>query len=114
MVESKSEKLLGVILSNDLTWKEHYHGENWKEEGENDIGLIPRLSQRVGIRRKISKHMSKKRLKMFFEGIFYSKLNYCLPVFFMYLGWTATGTPPPGAPPSLRRTTGRFKCHKIQ
>ena len=31
--------------------------------------------------RKISRYVSKTRLKLFAEGIFYSKLNYCLPVY---------------------------------
>ena len=31
--------------------------------------------------RKISKYMNQKNLKYFASGIFYSKLNYCLPVF---------------------------------
>ena len=28
--ETKSEKLLGVIINNELTWKEHLHGETWR------------------------------------------------------------------------------------
>ena len=79
--ETKSEKLLGIIINNELTWKEHLHGEGWREEGENAMGLIPQLSQRVGILRKLAKYVSGGRLKMFAEGMFYSKLNYCLPVF---------------------------------
>ena len=79
--ETKSEKLLGIIINNELTWKEHLHGESWREEEDNAMGLIPQLSQRVGILRKLSKYVSGKRLKLFAEGIFYSKLNYCLPVF---------------------------------
>ena len=31
--------------------------------------------------RKISKYMSKERLQFFSQGLFYSKLSYCLPVF---------------------------------
>ena len=79
--ETKSEKLLGIIINNELTWKEHLHGEGWREEGENAMGLIPQLSQRVGILRKLAKYVSGGRLKMFSEGMFYFKLNYCLPVF---------------------------------
>ena len=31
--------------------------------------------------KRLSKYMSKEKLKYFSNGIFYSKLNYCLPVF---------------------------------
>lgn len=79
--ETRSEKLLGVIINNELTWKEHLHGEKWREGNLNTPGLIPQLSQRLGILRKLSRIVSKRRLKLFAEGIFYSKLNYCLPVF---------------------------------
>ena len=78
--ETRSEKLLGIIINNELTWKEQLYGETWREE-DNAPGLIPQLSQRVGILRRLSKCMSRSRLKIFAEGIFYSKLNYCLPVF---------------------------------
>ena len=79
--ETRSEKLLGVIINNELTWKEHLHGEKWRQDNLNTPGLIPQLSQRLGILRKLSRIVSKRRLKLFAEGIFYSKLNYCLPVF---------------------------------
>ena len=75
VVESVSEKLFRVIVNNELTWKAHLYGD---EENE---GLVPQLSQRVGILKQLSKHMSKNRLKQFAAGIFYSKLSYCLPVF---------------------------------
>ena len=41
--QSESEKLLGVVMSDDLTWKKHLHGN-----GETK-GLIQQLSQRVGM-----------------------------------------------------------------
>ena len=81
VMETRSEKLLGVIINNELTWKEHLYGETWRVGGQNSVGLIPQLSQRVGILKKLSKYVSKERLKLFSNGIFYSKLNYCLPVF---------------------------------
>ena len=73
--ESLCEKLLGVRINNELTWKAHLYGDASTE------GLITQLSKRVGILSKLSKHMNKTRIKQFAAGIFYSKLNYCLPVF---------------------------------
>ena len=75
IIESSSEKLLGLVLNNRLTWKNHLYGD------VNNQGLIPQLSKRLGMIMKISKYMKKEKLKNFAAGIFYSKLNYCLPVF---------------------------------
>ena len=60
-----------------MTWHEHLYGEDWRPVGENSPGLIPQLSQTLGILKKLSKYTSKKKLKMLTEGIFYSKLSYC-------------------------------------
>ena len=79
--ESKSEKLLGVIINNQMTWQEHLYGEDWRTEEDNNPGLIPQLSQRFGILRKLAQHSSKKTLKMLTAGLFYSKLSYCLPLY---------------------------------
>ena len=73
--ESESEKLLGLILNNELTWRNHLYGDN------SNKGLIPQLSGRIGIMKQLSKHMSREKLQYFANGIFYSKLNYCLAVF---------------------------------
>ena len=75
IIETDSEKLLGVVINNELTWKNHLHGD------EEHQGLIPQLSTRLGILKKLSSRMSRERLKMFASGIFYSKLSYCLPVY---------------------------------
>ena len=57
--ETESEKLLGVVINNELTWKNHLYGDN-----ENE-GLVPQLSKRIGILKKLSSRMSKERLKLF-------------------------------------------------
>ena len=72
---SNCEKLLGVMIDDDLTWRSQLHGE-----GENE-GLIVQLSKRLGIMKQLKKYMSKDKLKLFANGIFYSKLIYCLPAF---------------------------------
>ena len=73
--ESSSEKLLGLVLSNKLTWKAHLYGD------EENMGLVQQLNRRVGMLKRLSKFMSKEKLKYFSTVIFYSKLSYCLPVF---------------------------------
>ena len=75
VTETSSEKLLGVVINNELTWKNHLYGDL-----END-GLIAQLGRRIGMMKKMAKYMSNENLKYFASGIFYSKLNYCLPVF---------------------------------
>ena len=79
--ETKSEKLLGILINNNFTWKEHLYGETWRQCEKNQPGLIPQLSQRLGILKKISQTASKEKLRMIAQGIFYSKLGYCLPLF---------------------------------
>ena len=82
VADSKSEKLLGLVVSNDLSWKQYLYGEKWRQEKkENFPGLIPQLSQRVGMLSKLVKMVPKARFKMLSEGIFKSKLLYCLQVF---------------------------------
>ena len=78
--DTKSEKLLGLILNNNLSWKEYLYGESWRTD-DNARGLIPQLSQRTGILSKIVKTMPYNRFKQVCSGLFYSKLMYCLQVF---------------------------------
>ena len=53
VIESSSEKLLGLVINNQLTWKNHLYGDK-----EHD-GLIPQLRKRVGMLKRLSKYMSK-------------------------------------------------------
>ena len=75
--DNKSEKLLGVILNEKLTWQEHLHGIKWRKEGENSPLLIPRLPSRFGILKKLSRSASKRNLSILTNYLFYCKLSYC-------------------------------------
>ena len=48
--ETNSEKLLGVIINNRLSWKDHLYGD------EDNSGLISQLKQRVGTLKRLSKY----------------------------------------------------------
>ena len=58
-----------------MTWEHHLYGS------EEHRGLIPKLSQRAGIIRKLSFIMPKDKLKTIAEGIFFSLMNYCIEIF---------------------------------
>ena len=77
--ESHSEKLLGLIVNNELSWKDHLYGENWREEG-NAQGLLPQLAQRVGLLSQIVHRVSKASFNSISNGLFTSKLIYCIQV----------------------------------
>ena len=80
--ETESEKLLGLIINGDLTWKHYLYGEKWRKEKEDNFpGLIPKLIKRVGLLKHLRNKMNDKTFKMITNGIFSSLLNYCLPVF---------------------------------
>ena len=106
--ESHSEKLLGIIVSEDLSWKKHLYGEQWREE-DNAPGLIPQLSQRVGLLSQLSNRLSKTGFNSVSNGIFNSKLNYCCQVFGNTWGYDTNDT-------SQRRFTAFTKndCHRLQ
>ena len=78
--ETRSEKILGITFSNDLTWKHHIYGEPEKPKQERNEGLLKTLSKRVGIFCRVAQYADKKKLRMLAEGIFYSKLSFGLPL----------------------------------
>ena len=78
--ETKSEKLLGLVVNNEFTWREYLYGESWRERKEdNFIGLIPKLSKRIGLLKRVKKFMKRDTFEKIADGIF--TYNYCLPVF---------------------------------
>ena len=74
ILESSSEKLLGVIVNNTLTWKNHLHGNDEEE------GLIKNLSKRVNMLKKLRKYLPDHKFKSTVSGLFLSKLSYCITV----------------------------------
>ena len=78
--DTKSERLLGLTVNNEMTWTEFLHGEKWRTE-DNCPGLIPQLNQRVGLLKKFVHLMPKTKFNHFCNGLFHSKLTYCLQVF---------------------------------
>ena len=78
--DSKSERLLGLTVNNQLTWSEYLYGEQWREK-DNAIGLITQLNKRVGLLSKLVNMMPIEKFKLLCNGLFYSKLLYCLQVF---------------------------------
>ena len=78
--ETSDEKLLGIVMSNNLTWNSHLYGN--KLTGKDKIiGLIPKLSQRVGMLAELNKFMTRKQFSSACDGLFTSCLLYCLPLF---------------------------------
>ena len=78
--ETRSEKILGVVFSNDLTWHHQLYGEPEKPKENRTEGLLTTLSKRVGIFRKLAKYAKGTMLKSLAQGIYYSKLFYSLPM----------------------------------
>ena len=75
VTESTSERLLGLIVNNTMTWEHQLYGN------DEHKGLVTKLSQRAGLIRRLSFVMPKDKLIIMAEGIFFSLLNYCLEVF---------------------------------
>ena len=73
--ESTSEKLLGIVVNNTLTWKHQLYGD------EENQGLVPALSKRIGMLKKLRKYVPDNKFKNLTSSLFTSKLSYCLNVF---------------------------------
>ena len=73
--ETKSEKLLGITMNNQLNWKNHLYGD------EENIGLVKELSKRVGMLRQIRKYVNNTVFKLILNGLFTSKLIYGITIY---------------------------------
>ena len=69
--ESQSEKILGVVVNNTITWKNHLYGD------EDNIGLVPCLSKRIGMLKKVRKYVPNHKFSQIVSGMFTSKLMFC-------------------------------------
>ena len=105
ITESKSEKLLGILINNTITWKTHLYGN------EENVGLLRTLSKKVGVLTKLRKYMSITKFKQLSAGLFLSKLSYGITV------WSGIWVPQMGEnlKTSIRRMTwGGFKLYGIK
>lgn len=71
---SEHEKLLGIVISNNLSWSKFFYGD------EENTGLFKALSKRVSSIQCLCKFTSIKSLKCIANGIFISKLSYGMPI----------------------------------
>ena len=78
--QTPSEKLLGVVISEDLTWAPYLWGETWREEDKNWPGLVPTLTRRLSLLKYLARLSSKEKMRQFIPGLFTSKLRYALPL----------------------------------
>ena len=61
--ETSDEKLLGIVMSNNLTWNSYLYGN--KLTGKDKIiGLVPKLSQRVVMLAELNKFMTRKQFQL--------------------------------------------------
>ena len=74
-----SERMLGLTVSQDMTWLPHFWGEMWRTE-KNITGLIPELLRRVGLLKNLARLTSTQKMRTLVPGIFNSKLSYGLQV----------------------------------
>ena len=70
--ETSSEKILGVVVNNVATWKHHFYGDS------DNLGLMKELSKRLGMLKKLRRFLTEKKFKMVLNGLFISKLLYCI------------------------------------
>ena len=66
-------------MSNNMSWGAYLYGE--KAEGNKTEGLLSQLSKRVGMIKLVSKYMDGRQLNSVIDGLFTSKLLYCLPLY---------------------------------
>ena len=75
-----SEKLLGITISQDMTWGPYLWGETWRNE-KNEKGLIPSLLQRLALLRHLIPYSSKTKMRSFVPALLISKIRYALPLY---------------------------------
>ena len=76
--ESKSEKLLGILIDKDLKFDEHVSN------------LCKKVGQKVSMLSRITKYMTFHKRRMLFKSFVESQFSYC-PLVWMFHGRIANG-----------------------
>ena len=71
---TRSEKLLGILVNDTLTWRNHLYGD------EEHPGLLSELSKRAGVLKILRKYLPDAKFRQAVAAIFTSKLIYCTSV----------------------------------
>ena len=101
--ETTSEKLLGVVINNTATWHHHLHGD------ADNPGLLPTLSKRVGMLRKLRKVTPDRKFNQLVSGIFTSKMMFGATV------WGGVWDIPGVQGDNIRKTSiGKSDMRKLQ
>jgi hypothetical protein len=69
VTESLSERILGVKVSNNLKWREQYRA------------IVNNLRYRIFTLKKLTYHLPRSALHSLLDGVVYSVVRYCLPLF---------------------------------
>ena len=73
ILPQSEEKLLGVVVSNSLTWNKHIR--------DSDKSLIRTLTSRINALSKVCQYTNFKTRKMVANGIVMSYLSYLIPLY---------------------------------
>jgi hypothetical protein len=67
--ESRAERILGVKVTNNLKWNDHYRD------------VVNNLRYRIFTLKRLTYHLPRSALHGLLDGIVYSVIRYCLPLF---------------------------------
>ena len=99
---TQSEKLLGLVMNDTMTWKNQLYGD------DENIGLLRTLSKRVGVLKKLRRYMPSNKFKQALAGLFTSKLIYGICV------WTGVWGIPGYVGEDTRTSISKKDMYRLQ
>ena len=99
---TRSEKLLGILVNNSLTWKNHLYGD------DEHPGLLKDLSKRAGVLKVLRKYLPDAKFRQAVAAIFTSKLIYCISV------WTGIWDIPGQVSDGYKVSIGKQDMRRLQ
>ena len=76
VLNTQSERLLGLTVDSNLTWTPHIRGEVWRPKGENEPGWLSHLTTRATAVRRLIWAMSTSQLRAYIEGTINAIIQY--------------------------------------
>ena len=77
---TRSERVLGLYLDQDLSWRSYLWGEGWRPK-DNFPGLVHILMGRAAILQKLARILPRSTMPSLVAGVFMSKLMYAIQAY---------------------------------